>query len=226
MTDTTHAKTMLASLMLALISVVSFVAAQTSTGTRETKGAVDPAKEQRLKWFREAKYGLFIHWGLYAIPAGEWNGRAIPGLGEWIMFRTPVPVKQYELLASRFNPVKYNADEWVQLAQDAGMKYIVITSKHHDGFALFKSKASPYNVVDATPFRRDVLGGAGGGVRPPDAQRGGDRVLPRALSDRARADADRGRWQLSVGARADETVRLFALQPRCHGDRLPDPDDR
>src|SRR5438445_3548634 len=157
MTDTTHAKTMLASLMLALISVVSFVAAQTSTGTRETKGAVDPAKEQRLKWFREAKYGLFVHWGLYAIPAGQWNGRAIPGLGEWIMFRTPVPVREYEKLAARFNPVKYNPDEWVKLAKDAGMKYIVITSKHHDGFALFKSQASGYNVVDATPYKRDIL---------------------------------------------------------------------
>jgi len=117
----------------------------------------DPAKEKRLEWFREAKYGLFIHWGLYAIPAGEWNGKRSPGLGEWVMLRSHVPVKQYEQLASRFNPVKFNADEWVKVATDAGMKYIVITSKHHDGFALFKSNASTYNVVDATPFKRDVL---------------------------------------------------------------------
>jgi alpha-L-fucosidase len=117
----------------------------------------DPAREKRLEWFREAKYGLFIHWGLYAIPAGEWKGRRIPGIGEWIMFRTPVPVREYEQLAAQFNPVKFNADEWVQLAQDAGMKYIVITSKHHDGFALFRSKVSRYNMVDATPFKRDVL---------------------------------------------------------------------
>jgi alpha-L-fucosidase len=124
---------------------------------RGANAPADAAREQRLKWFREAKYGLFIHWGLYAIPAGEWNGRAIPGLGEWIMFRAPVPVREYERLAARFNPVKYNADEWVQLAQDAGMKYIVITSKHHDGFAMFGSKVSPYNVVNATPFKRDIL---------------------------------------------------------------------
>ena len=117
----------------------------------------DPAREARLTWFREAKYGLFIHWGLYAIPAGQWNGKRSLGLGEWVMFRSAVPVKEYEKLAARFNPVKFNADEWVKLAVDAGMKYIVITSKHHDGFALFKSKASPYNVVDATPFKRDVL---------------------------------------------------------------------
>jgi alpha-L-fucosidase len=117
----------------------------------------DPAREKRLEWFREAKYGLFIHWGLYAIPAGEWNGKRSPGLGEWVMLRSRVPVTQYEQLASRFNPVKFNADEWVKVAKDAGMKYIVITSKHHDGFALFKSTASKYNVVDATPFKRDVL---------------------------------------------------------------------
>jgi alpha-L-fucosidase len=117
----------------------------------------DPAKEKRLEWFREAKYGLFIHWGLYAIPAGEWQGKRSPGLGEWVMLRSRVPVKEYEQLAARFNPVKFNADEWVKLAKDAGMKYIVITSKHHDGFALFKSNASKYNVVDATPFKRDVL---------------------------------------------------------------------
>ena len=135
------------------------LAVAVAAAAKEQRAAPAPASgaEARLKWFRESKFGLFIHWGLYAIPAGEWNGRQVPGLGEWIMFRTPVPVKEYEQLAGRFNPVKFNADEWVQLAQDAGMKYIVITSKHHDGFALFKSSVSPYNVVDATPFRRDIL---------------------------------------------------------------------
>ena len=117
----------------------------------------DAAKEARLKWFREAKYGLFIHWGLYATPAGQWNGRAVPGLGEWIMNRAQIPVAEYEKLAARFNPVRFDADAWVRLAEDAGMKYIVITSKHHDGFALFRSKVSPFNIVDATPFKRDVL---------------------------------------------------------------------
>src|SRR6266446_1286400 len=117
----------------------------------------DPAKEARLAWFRDAKYGLFIHWGVYSIPAGEWKGRRSLGLGEWIMFRTPVPVKEYEPLAKQFNPVKFNADEWVKMAKDAGMKYIVITSKHHDGFAMFHSKVTPYNIYDATPFKRDPL---------------------------------------------------------------------
>jgi len=133
---------------------VSLLAARAQTPSPKPP---DPAKEKRLEWFREAKYGMFIHWGLYAIPAGEWNGRRCLGLGEWVMNRCQVPVKEYEKLAARFDPVKFNADEWVQLAQDAGMKYMVITSKHHDGFAMFKSAASPYNVVDATPYKKDIL---------------------------------------------------------------------
>jgi alpha-L-fucosidase len=120
----------------------------------------DAAREMnnpRSKWFREAKYGLFIHWGLYAIPAGTWKGEQIRGIGEWIMNRAKIPVTEYERLAAQFNPVKFNADEWAQLAQDAGMKYLAITSKHHDGFAMFKSQVSKYNIVDATPFRRDPM---------------------------------------------------------------------
>jgi alpha-L-fucosidase len=116
-----------------------------------------PSQDAKMKWFREAKFGLFIHWGLYAIPAGEWKGQAIPGIGEWIMNRAKIPVKEYEQLATRFNPTQFDAEAWVQMAQDAGMKYIVITSKHHDGFAMFGSKVSPYNIVDATPFKRDPL---------------------------------------------------------------------
>jgi alpha-L-fucosidase len=115
------------------------------------------AKKARLPWFHQAKFGLFIHWGLYAIPAGEWKGKTVPGIGEWIMNRAKIPVSEYEQLAKQWNPTKFDAEAWVQLAQDAGMKYIVITSKHHDGFALYDSKASPYNVVAATPFKRDVL---------------------------------------------------------------------
>src|SRR6058998_4262272 len=76
----------------------------------------DPAREKRLEWFREAKYGLFIHWGLYAIPAGEWQGKRSLGLGEWIMNRSQVPVREYEKLAARFNPINYKPDDWVQLA--------------------------------------------------------------------------------------------------------------
>jgi len=117
----------------------------------------DPKHAERIGWFREARFGLFIHWGLYAIPAGEWKGKPIPGIGEWIMNRGQIPVKEYEQLAGRFNPVKFSAEEWVKLAEDAGMKYIVITSKHHDGFAMYRSKVDKYNIVDATPFKRDPI---------------------------------------------------------------------
>jgi alpha-L-fucosidase len=117
----------------------------------------DPEREARLGWFREAKYGLFIHWGLYAIPAGEWKGKRVPGIGEWIMNRAKIPVTEYEQLAKQWDPVKFDAEAWVRLAQDAGMRYVVITAKHHDGFALFDSKVTRSDVVDATPSKRDVL---------------------------------------------------------------------
>ena len=107
--------------------------------------------------FRQAKYGLFIHWGLYAIPAGEWKGKPVRPSSEWIMAHVPIPVKEYEELAKQFNPTEFDAERWVRMAEDAGMKYIVITAKHGDGFAMYHSKASPYNIVDATPFHRDPL---------------------------------------------------------------------
>lgn len=110
-----------------------------------------------MKWFREARFGMFIHWGVYSVPAGTYDGKRIPGIGEWIMNTGKIPTTRYQQYAQQFNPVKYNADEWVRLAKNAGMKYIVITSKHHDGFAMFKTAASPWNIVQASPFRRDPL---------------------------------------------------------------------
>lgn len=115
------------------------------------------SQDRRMKWWREARFGMFIHWGLYALPEGIWKGKEIPGIGEWIQKRANIPVAEYEKLAQQFNPVKFNAKEWVQVAKDAGMKYLTITSKHHDGFALFKSESSPYNIVDATPYGKDVI---------------------------------------------------------------------
>jgi alpha-L-fucosidase len=114
-------------------------------------------KNERMKWFREARFGMFIHWGLYAIPAGRWNGKEVPGIGEWIMNRASIPVADYKALAPKFNPTQFSASEIVGLAKAAGMKYIVITSKHHDGFAMFDSKADPFNIVQAAPFKRDPL---------------------------------------------------------------------
>jgi len=114
-------------------------------------------KDQRMSWWREARFGMFIHWGVYAIPAGSWNGRPIGGIGEWIMNRGKIPVNDYQAMAKQFNPVRYDPDAWVRMAKDAGMKYIVITSKHHDGFALFETKASKWNVVDHTVYGKDLL---------------------------------------------------------------------
>ena len=114
-------------------------------------------RDQRMAWWREARFGMFIHWGVYSVPAGVWNGKGIGGGGEWIMNCGEIPVADYARLPAQFKPVKFNADDWVKLAKNAGMKYIVITAKHHDGFAMFKSDASPFNIVDATPFKRDPL---------------------------------------------------------------------
>jgi len=111
-------------------------------------------KDARMKWWREARFGLFIHWGLYAIPAGEWNGKY--DYGEWIRTSAQIPLEQYDKFLSQFNPVKFNAGEWVKIAKDAGMKYIVITSKHHDGFCLFDSKYTDFDVM-STPFKRDIM---------------------------------------------------------------------
>jgi len=134
-------------------SPAEMASAQTQPTATQAKADPNP----RLDSWREARFGMFIHWGLYAIPAGEWKGKQIDGIGEWIMNRAKIPVTEYEQLAKQFNPVKFNADEWVSIAKNAGMKYIVITSKHHDGFAMYGSKVSPYNVVDATPFHRDPM---------------------------------------------------------------------
>ena len=123
-----------------------------------TSGVYSPTLEesQRIAWFREAKYGMFIHWGLYSLMAGYWKGTKVTG-GEWAIKMHKLPIEEYRALAGTFNPQKFNADEWVSLMKKAGMRYVVITSKHHDGFAMYHSSVSKYNIVDATPFRRDPI---------------------------------------------------------------------
>src|SRR5438067_13869482 len=116
-----------------------------TTSTAPEADAIRAGAEQRadargaprLEWYRAARFGMFIHWGLYAIPAGEWKGQQVPGIGEWIMNRAKIPVRDYEQLAKQFNPVKFDPDAWVRVAKSAGQKYMVITAKHHDGFAMF-----------------------------------------------------------------------------------------
>jgi len=120
------------------------------------------SQDERMGWWREARFGMFIHWGLYSIPGGEWKGtdygKECGGASaEWIMNRAGIPKEEYRKLAKQFNPVRFNAAEWVSLAKDAGMKYMVITSKHHDGFCLFDTDYTDYNVMDASPFKRDII---------------------------------------------------------------------
>ena len=127
------------------------------------QAAVDPLNETpeafdaRMEWWRDATFGMFIHWGAYAVPAGIHNGEEIPGIGEWIMNRAQIPVDEYEKYVRQFNPTLFNADQWAEIAADAGMKYIVITSKHHDGFCLWDSKVSEYDAVDFAPIQKDLL---------------------------------------------------------------------
>jgi len=138
------------------LAAPSYLLAQASDAVTPTQDS-EPAREQRIKWWREARFGMFIHWGLYSIPAGVWKDSVnATGYSEWIMFGEKIPAKEYELLAGRFNPVKFDAKAWVATAKKAGMKYMVLTTKHHEGFSMFKSRLTAYNIVDATPFKRDV----------------------------------------------------------------------
>jgi alpha-L-fucosidase len=130
----------------------------------ETNSSPDPyahetsaQRDARMAWWREARFGMFIHWGVYSVPAGTYDGKKIPGIGEWIMNKGKIPMTNYQAYAKEFNPTNFNADAWVKTAKNAGMKYIVITAKHHDGFAMFDTQASAWNIMQATPFGRDPL---------------------------------------------------------------------
>ena len=109
-----------------------------------------------MQWWKDSKYGMFIHWGLYSILGGEYNGKVTPKIAEWIQNTLRIPGSEYKKLVQQFDPEKFNADEWVKVAKDAGMKYKVITSKHHDGFAMFDSKVSEYDIM-STPLKRDII---------------------------------------------------------------------
>lgn len=114
-------------------------------------------KDTKQQWFKDAKFGLFIHWGLYALLGGEYQGVKARGIAEWIMNTLQIPPSEYEKLAEQFDPVNFDADAIVKRAKEWGMKYIVFTSKHHEGFAMYDSQVSDYNVVKATPCHRDIL---------------------------------------------------------------------
>ncbi len=142
-----------------ILAVVMFVL----SASRSLAATPDAEMDERAAWFSDARYGMFVHWGLSSVLAGSYRGERIDrgthgnGLGEWIMFNAKIPVADYADYAKQFNPVKFDADAWVRLAKNAGMKYIVFTTKHHEGFAMFHSRVSGFNIVDATPFDRDPL---------------------------------------------------------------------
>ncbi len=143
-------------LSLIIISLL-FLPYCTSSEKKEVKEEENTQQTDRMQWWKDAKFGMFIHWGVYSVPAGVYKGHKIKGIGEWIMNKAKIPVAEYKEYAKSFNPVKYDPDAWVALAREAGMKYIVITSKHHDGFGMFDSKVTDWDIVDATPYKKDVI---------------------------------------------------------------------
>jgi alpha-L-fucosidase len=153
-------KRLASAISLALLSISLTALAQPSMNHSKAMLTALESKaerDQRMRWWREARFGMFIHWGLYAVPAGEYNGLRSERIGEWIMEWANIPRAQYEKYATQFNPVKFDAAEWVRIAKAAGMKYIVITSKHHDGFSMYGSQVSNYDIVDSTPYHKDPI---------------------------------------------------------------------
>ncbi|TWT78460.1 Alpha-L-fucosidase [Posidoniimonas polymericola] len=121
--------------------------------------AADGARpgDSRMDWWRDAKFGMFIHWGVYAVPAGEYHGEQVPWIGEWIMRQAKIPVGEYRGYAKQFIPNKYDPQQWAKLAKQAGMRYVVITAKHHDGFALYDSQVTDWDIADASPYGKGLL---------------------------------------------------------------------
>ena len=164
-------------LLIVTLAINSYSFAQTSSGDNKElldKGkqrdqqAIDEAingwwtasmknHDQRIAWWKQAKFGMFIHWGVYSKAGGEWKGKKVSGYAEHLMRKEKISRAEYLELAHQFNPEKFNADEWVRTARQAGMKYMIITSKHHDGFAMFPSQVSDFNIRKQTPFQRDPM---------------------------------------------------------------------
>ena len=140
----------------AILSLAPAAAQSTTAGAPAAPVAESPAqREARLAWWREAKFGMFVHWGVYSMAGGEWKGST--NHAEWLQFTAKIPLAEYTKLAEQFNPRKFDAEAWVKVAKDAGMKYLVITSKHHDGFAIYDSPSNPYNIVKTSVYHHDPL---------------------------------------------------------------------
>ena len=178
-------------------------------------------RDARMAWWRDAKFGMFIHWGVYSVPAGKYDGKQIRGNGEWILLRAKIPVETYRGYAKDFNPVKYDPVAWAKLAKQAGMRYMVITSKHHDGFALYPSDVTDWDIADATPYGKDLLGplaeaaraeGLKFGLYYSQAQDwthpGGAKSPPKGWDERHRGDFDKYLEEIA-GPQVDEILTRF-----------------
>ena len=155
-------KIFLLKILVVLLTITSCKTEKKEVKIQDLKSInyLDESKEdfnERIEWWRNARFGMFIHWGVYSIPAGTHAGKEIGGLGEWIMNNAKIPVAEYEQYTKQFNPKEFDAVLWAKTMKKAGMKYVVITSKHHDGFALWDSKVSDYDVIDFSPYGKDIL---------------------------------------------------------------------
>lgn len=155
----------IAGAVLVTIGLVPALLVEAATDSSPSATPANPAplredssddQPDRMGWWRDARFGMFIHWGVYAVPAGEWDGKTVGGASEWIMQTAKIPMSRYEPLAEQFNPVKYDPARWARIAKDAGCKYVVITSKHHDGFCLWDSKLTDWDIA-RTPYGKDLL---------------------------------------------------------------------
>src|SRR5258706_8072264 len=133
--------------LIAMAAILIRVAIASSDAVGQASDTIPASRREARQWFRDARFGMFVHWGVYSQL----------GQGEWVMQNREIPVPTYEWLATTFNPAKFDARAWVSLAKDAGAKYITITSRHHDGFSMFHTAATKYNIVDWTPFKRDPM---------------------------------------------------------------------
>ncbi|MFT3684657.1 MAG: alpha-L-fucosidase [Phycisphaerales bacterium] len=132
------------------------VNSHSSSGYNAEKAEAVRREDERMAWWNDARFGMFIHWGVYSVPAGTWNDKTTGGPSEWLMQSLKVPTSEYVKFADGFTADKYDPAAWAKLAKQAGMKYVVITSRHHDGFCLWDSAVSEWDVM-ASPAKRDLL---------------------------------------------------------------------